>query len=83
VNQHVFELTDAQVEAIKRYCNIDEICFVGEDKDRCVRWVDWREYDVRIYTFYADGEVWLDERDFDSDGWTTYNLDKEQPLEDD
>lgn len=69
--QFVFELTDEQEKAIKEWTTLDEIQFHA---DGMVSWIEWRDYDVRVFTFRKDGSVVLEERDF-SDGWSTYKFD--------
>lgn len=77
-NQHVFELTDEQVKAIEHWTTIQDVSF---RKDGTVYWADWRDHDVRVFTFRTDGSVILEERDFFSDGWETYTFDTEGELD--
>lgn len=72
-NQYVFELTDEQTKAIKYWTTLDQIQFHA---DGLVSWIEWRDYDVRVFTFRKDGTVVLEERDF-NEGWSTYTFDAE------
>jgi hypothetical protein len=72
--QFSFYLTDEQVRAIKGITTTDDITFTA---DGTVKFIDWREYDVKVWTFHRDGSYVLEERGLDSDGWETYTFDKE------
>lgn len=71
--QYVFELTEEQLTTIKSICTLDDITF---HTNGMVSYINWGDYDVKVWTFRKDGSYVLEERDF-SDGWETYQFDKE------
>ena len=69
--QAVFELTDEQVKSIREWTTLEEISYRA---DNLVCWYEFREYDVRVFTFRPNGDVVLEEREFHGEGWDTYTF---------
>lgn len=69
-NQITFTLTDEQMKALKHW-GFEEQFQIHADGTVSV--VLYRDHNIEVYTFRKNGDVILEERDFMSDGWETYN----------